>query len=207
MSTKVYITVPNTGEITSELVDFLIYIRNDPRYDVRIESLKKTNRRSASHNRNMTVLEFLETDCDWYLSVDSDTVPQKNPLDLIGADKDIVGFPTLIYRNQFMWNVFIKNNSQDSYLYLEPSQLETIPSDLVECHGVGTGCILIRRNVLEAVKSPFSRTWSEDGTEFTGHDLAFCEKAIRAGFKVFFASRYICDHYKTVSFLEVTQSG
>lgn len=64
-------------------------------------------------------------------------------------------------------------------------------ADLIECDGVGGGCLLIHRRVLEAIKEP----WFEcaKGT-VAGEDFDFCRKVQTAGFKIFADPGVLCGH-------------
>jgi Fe-S-cluster containining protein len=60
---------------------------------------------------------------------------------------------------------------------------------LLKVDATGTGCILIRRDVLEQTPYPWFR--NEYGT---GGDLMFCVKAKRVGFQTYTAAGIICSH-------------
>lgn len=59
---------------------------------------------------------------------------------------------------------------------------DEIPSEgIFEVHAAGTGGMLVRRNVFEAIAAP----WFESSSgAFTNHDLEFCRKVRDAGFKI-----------------------
>ena len=73
--------------------------------------------------------------------------------------------------------------------------------ELLKVDVVGTGCILIRRNVLENIKSPFTVEFDKDGILLTGTDFAFCERAGKAGYEIFTTPQLVCDHIKDVGLL------
>jgi hypothetical protein len=64
-------------------------------------------------------------------------------------------------------------------------------ADLIECDGVGGGCLLIHRRVFEAMEKPYFQC--NPGT-FIGEDFYFCRKAQAAGFKIFVDPGIICGH-------------
>jgi len=77
---------------------------------------------------------------------------------------------------------------------LKKTEAVVIPSkkeDLIECDGVGGGCLLVHRQVLDAIEPP----WFEynPGT-FVGEDFYFCRKVQAAGFKIFVDPGVICGH-------------
>ena len=69
---------------------------------------------------------------------------------------------------------------------------------LQEVDAIGTGCMLIKRKVLEALEAPFTRIWNKDGTMDTGVDFHFCEQAKAKGFKVWAHYDYLCNHFKAI---------
>lgn len=85
---------------------------------------------------------------------------------------------------------FVLRHKED----LKQNEAIILPSkkeDLVECDGVGGGCLLIHRQVLDAIEPP----WFEynPGT-FVGEDFYFCRKVQAAGFKIFVDPGVICGH-------------
>jgi len=77
---------------------------------------------------------------------------------------------------------------------IKQNEAVVLPSkkeDLIECDGVGGGCLLIHRQVLDAIEPP----WFEynKGT-FVGEDFYFCRKVEAAGFKIFVDPGVICGH-------------
>ena len=69
--------------------------------------------------------------------------------------------------------------------------LPTERSELIECDGVGCGCLLIHRSVFEAIKPPY---FSNNSGRTSGEDFYFCRKAIKAGFKIFADPGVLCGH-------------
>ena len=192
---KVYIAVLNQGSIRHELVNLLIHTTHDPGYQVKITY---PGDRPIANNRNKIVLKFLEGDWDYLLMIDDDTVPHNNPLDLISHDKDIIGYPYPQWNERDIYWLAMDQDG-DGYKSILPDRRHGLqPVD-----ALGTGCILIKRKVLEAVKAPFMRKWSEDGIAELGLDFYFCQKAKDAGFEVWCDWRAPCSHFKTLDLIEV----
>jgi len=79
----------------------------------------------------------------------------------------------------------IVEESSDTFLF--PTQKE----QLIECDGVGAGCLLVNRKVIETIKPPHFK-YTDDSTG--GEDFYFCRKAQEAGFKIFIDPGVICGH-------------
>jgi len=156
----------------------------------------------VSANRNGIVHEFLQTDCDFLLMIDSDTTPTKNPLDLVKYDKDIVSGATPTWKDGgYAWAVGkrFKDGSYNQYKQDERTGLRLVD-------GVGASCLMIKRKVLETVKIPFMEKWNEIGERALGEDLHFCEKAQEAGFEVWCDWGTMCNHAKEVPMLAIIET-
>ena len=57
------------------------------------------------------------------------------------------------------------------------------PGGLIEVDAIGMGCVLIAREVLEAIGEPYFQ-FAYVGKRFVGEDIWFCHQAHRAGYKV-----------------------
>jgi len=186
---KIYIAVLSMGTIRRELSLWLIQMSHDDRFQVII---KYHGLRPASYNRNDIVKQFLQTDCDYLLKIDDDTVPMKNPLDLVYLDKDVLGCPyPQIKGDELGWLVMRK--VEGGYKQM-PTKTR---HGLQEVDAIGDGVMLIARRVLEKVKIPFERKW-QDGIPIKGSDFFFCDKVKDLGFKVWTHWEYPCSHFKEV---------
>lgn len=67
---------------------------------------------------------------------------------------------------------------------------------LTECDAVGGGCLLIAREVLEAIPAPWFECYDTGG----GEDFDFCGKAQAAGYKVYADFAIQADHYTDMVF-------
>ncbi len=63
--------------------------------------------------------------------------------------------------------------------------------DLIECDGVGAGCLLIHKRVFDAIEKPYFKC--NPGT-FIGEDFYFCRKVREAGFKIYLDPSVLCGH-------------
>jgi len=196
--TKIFIAIPTTGTIRTELALFLLHLDKD--YDTEVVF---TFGGGISHNRNLLIEHFLQMDYEWFLFFDSDIMPPFNILEMTKNGKNICSGVYYQWQEESKKLIplvlQIKNNH---YRVFD----ETCETDVVEVDGVGAGCLLINRKVFEAVEKPyFMFGYNDKGLCNLGEDLYFCEKAIKAGFKIFVDRKMICDHYKTVTLKDVNE--
>lgn len=192
MKKSILVAVLNQGDINVRLADSLRHMGNSPDYDVVIEP---HNDKPISNNRNKIVQRFLGKEYDYLLMIDSDIVPSPSVINLADYQKDVIGALCFMYQKGQIMPVAFERKSEGMY-----SQIDIADKDgIVEIDAVGTGCIMLSRKVLEAVKSPFSNEYDPDGIKLYGLDIAFCKKAKEKGFKIFVNLDYICDHWVNVN--------
>lgn len=191
MKPKIFIAIPTVGNMRTELTMFLLQL-DQVNYDIKISF---TLGGGITHNRNLLVKSFLGTDYEWFLFIDSDTVPPLNILEMIKNNKAICSGISHIYKNNdFGISVYKKHKGKLGYIR------ENGERNLIEVDGVGAGCLLIHRKVFEKVKKPyFEFIYDEVGMVKISEDLNFCKKAQEAGFKVWVDKRMVTSHYKTVN--------
>jgi hypothetical protein len=191
----VVIAVPHMGKIVAGLETRITQWVMEGNYNVK-QMFSCINPTYA--NRNHIVQEFLKTNAEYLLMIDSDTVPLKNPLDMIDYDKDIVGAVYPTWKNDaFIW-LACKLREDGAYVQY-PKGLRT---GLKEVDALGTGCILIKRKVLETIPMPFVDKVREGvGDRELGHDLYFCKRAKEKGFKVWADWGLECEHHKEINLL------
>ena len=159
------------------------------------------------NNLHHCVLDFLKSDCAFWLSIDADNPPMKNPLDLIEYDRDIMGLPTPVWHftgnkvgeRPIYWNAYDYVAEKDAY------KEHQCKKGLQEVDAIGTGCFLISRRVFEnkeMQKAPFERKLNVDGTVNKGNDISFCERAKKNNFEIWTHYDYSCRHYNTVELAE-----
>jgi len=197
IKTKVQLVAPNEGQIATELMLMLMNLIYDGRYDLHFSFPMYA---PISHARNRIAREFLaaEQHFDYLLMIDSDVAPSRNPLDLVEDDLDVAGYIYPIWKadqepgHEVMWCV-------------EPLGELVVGQGLVEVAAIGTGCVMIARRVLEhpAMRAPFTERFDEDGLLQRGEDLAFCDRARAAGFRVWADLGAKCSHQKLIDLRQV----
>ena len=134
--------------------------------------------------RNLLLKAFLESDCNYLFSLDSDIlVPAVTLTQLLADNCDLV---SALVCNGYeigdsgIYNI-LKRNSDGSYIHMR-----NFPRDRVfpvDCTGAA---YLIKRAVIAA------------GVGYSGHrggeDIAFCEDAASRGFGIFCDGRVECSH-------------
>jgi len=143
------------------------------------------------HCRNAIVMQFLETECEWLLMVDSDVVPPGNVVEMIDNDVDVCSAHVSTARNGEVIPVGMTRNEKGYHHDFKHSE-----PGLHKVDAVGTGCILIKREVFAKLDKPYFRfKYNEDGILINGEDFDFSE---RAG-NIYFDARYKCKHYTTIA--------
>lgn len=163
--------------------------------------------------RNACVLEALRTGADYLMFVDDDNPVPPDTLELMLADdKDIVAAPILgrvpdkAGRHALcaFYSSTVDVDGKPLRLY---RNIETLrdAGPLHRVDAVGTGCMLIKRRVLEALFAKhrdyvfefgdirFGKKITVDGVEYDrrtmSEDCEFCERAVDAGFEIWLDER------------------
>ena len=194
---KVFIAVPTGDTVHYKVVGLLCQLLSIYK-DRYVMHTYVSRKRGIGEHRNLIVKEFLATDSDYLLMIDSDNPCPNNVLDLIELDKEVIALPTPINLNwggvdNLYWNVFNENNQP----------IKADGEGLEKVHSAGTGVILIRRDVLEKVKHPFTTVRDKEDERMVGTDIAFCERCAKAGIDIHVHWGYKCRHYKEVDLLSL----
>src|SRR3990167_4431146 len=86
---KVFIAILHQGYIRPELASMVGIMKGDMRAEV---SVLYSNQKPSENNRNFTAKLALEKGFDYFITIDHDVVPLKNPIDLVLMRLDVVGF-------------------------------------------------------------------------------------------------------------------
>lgn len=204
--TRVYVTVPNGSGWLHKHTHFAICrILNDRRYQIRHDCPTHT---PYVNNLHHCMVDFLENGEDYWLSIDTDNPPTKNPLDLIEHDCDLIGLPTPVWHNKVKGDRPWYFNALD---WLEEKQAYTphkICDGLQEVDAVGSGCFIVARRVILKLKDqqPFMRQWKSNGTVEMSGDYSFCRKVKEAGFRIWTHYNYPCHHFNELDLLEIIEA-
>jgi len=209
-SIKLYLAILNKGWIRRELITALLQWQRTPGVTLMIENLSKTFAHPIDFNRNKITERFLMTDYEYLMMIDCDVVPMHNPCELVFANKDIIGSPAKVRQKgrAINWVAYVEHREiPGAYVPVDFSRVDN-SVDLLKVDIVGTGCILVRRNVLEHFlklgEAPWTCERSDDGWIYTyGTDFSFCRRAKREGFEIFTTPQRICEHIKELGLLDI----
>lgn len=141
--------------------------------------------------------KMMENDLDWLLMVDSDMViPTDTIMRLLAHDKPVVA--GLAFKRSAPYQCAAYDTiapAQDGTWNLRA--LREWPEGLVQVAGVGTACMLVRRDALEAIPRPWFFP-----IQHLGEDLAFCVRARHAEIPIFVDTTVKTRHLTTIGVSE-----
>jgi hypothetical protein len=209
---KLYVAILSKGwwrsEIGFEVLPAMLRTEN---VQITLRNPRKCWAVPHYNNRNIICRDFLQTDCDFLLMMDHDIVPLSNPAELVLANKDIIGMPAKIRQKgkTLNWSAYMKHPDKKEYAPVDFARVDSTV-DLLKLNersnmgAVGTGCILIKREVLEKLKPPyFLEEIDENGIVTTGEDFYFSQKADKAGFEIFTTPRRLCEHFHETGLYDI----
>lgn len=144
------------------------------------------------NNRNDLVKSFLETKYSHLFFMDSDmSFPEATLSRLLQHDKDVIGGFYVTKIPPFHSTCFIGNYGDTTWLPYTPK----IGECLKQVTAIATGCMLIKRKVLEPLKWPWFYYKPEPFQEkFATEDVAFCLDATDKGFEIWCDFTVRCGH-------------
>lgn len=200
---KVCIAIPTkSGNIYFELALRLLEWTNQE--DLAVMIMFETFSAPIDHARNMIVKRFLNTNCTHLMMIDDDIVPPANTLkQLLHHDKDIIAAVCPLIGPDKKHKLVTKYNA---YAYLADGTLMNLKDakGLLPVDAIGTGCCLIKREVLENVKPAFMTQYNkETGIKYRGEDIHFCKEASNLGVEIYADFNLKCKHIKQCNLLEL----
>ncbi len=201
---KVFVAIPNLGNIRTELVLWLLDCANNfNHHDIPINGVINLNvDRPIEVNRNIIANEFLKTDCTHLLMIDSDVSALPNLIpDWLRHDRDIIGGYIPIWNKELQHPRFFAYNIIDGKpVYINPK------IGFQKCDIVGTGAIMFKRKVIETIPNPrFRQILDNDGRFKMGEDQYFVGLARNAGFEIYVDPRPM-DQRTNVNLIETIQN-
>ena len=201
MKNKIYISIPaKTGQVYFEL---LIRLLEWSHQSIPIMINFQPFTAPIDHCRNTIVKKFLTTDCTHLMMIDDDIVPPADALErLLFHNKDIIGAVCPIIgpiegQLKVSYNAYkLKNGHLEQHGWPKSSSLTLVDV-------IGTGCILIKREVLENIQAPFLTEYNKEGIKQTGEDVSFCKKAGNLQCEIYADFKLKCKHIKQCNLLEL----
>lgn len=199
---NVLVTVTNTGWIHKCTIEALLKISQEKSHNVEI---RLPTENPYENNLNHIVKDFIDGNFDYWLQIDSDNAPIRNPLELISLDKDVMLMPYL------QWHCTNEDIELGNYPIVclimddvgDGFKEHKNMSGLQEVDAGGSGCMLIARKVLQKLQFPFTRTFDRYGRVEIGVDFNFCRRARDLGFKIWCHYDYPVTHFKQLELREV----
>lgn len=158
-------------------------------------------------NRNEMVKNFLNNpDNEWLLMIDNDIVPPVDILSMVEHGEKVVSGVCTIKKDKVPQPVIVKEDeSRTNYrqVNLSEYQDEVREDGLLEVEGIGTGCLLIHRSVLEEMKPPWFRfEYNEYGGLALGEDFYFSRRLRENDVPMYVDTNMVCSHYKKTDLTE-----
>lgn len=205
LRTHIMLAIPHMGQICTNLVYNIILMMSDPSYKVLYQPLRFRNRLDVARNE-ITEL-FLQSQCEYLLMIngdmsdDPDHLTQPRFLQMATYGKDIVGALGLMWKDQdVLPTLFYYDEKAEGFKVMK----QIVVGDLVECDATGSGVVMIHRRVLEKIEPPyFKDVLGKSGKLELGQDFYFCEKARKAGFRIFVHTAIMTSHFQSIDLLDV----
>jgi len=184
------------------------------RPEYRISTLASESGPLVGRTRDLCLDEFLKTECDYLLFIDTDMVFEPEALgQLLDADKPIVSGKMFGLHGSKEKKFVAACIKTPDGKYDSPPEDSLPETGYMEVDGVGMAFTLIKREVIEAlhdhiphqgVEDPptfVSAGWPFEGTfedgRMMGEDIAFCVRAKNLGFPSFIAVETRIGHVKS----------
>ncbi len=83
--------------------------------------------------------------------------------------------------------------------------LHELDAGPVQCDAVGTGFMLIRRDVLELLEPPWFQVMMDNDFKIISEDVYFCRKVRQQGLSLVADPTALCDHFKTLDLARIEE--
>ncbi len=196
---SIMISVLNQGSVRVEISALISELYKQRKYNLFITYPAN---KPITFNRNKIVKKFLESKMDYLLMLDGDCIPPESILNLADYDKDIIGGLCYGYMNKAIVPFCMAMNKKGRYDVKDAYDAE----EVVECDAIGSGVMMIKREVLENIPFPFKNEYDPEGLKIKGLDFNFCERAKKKGYKVFCHTGFKCSHWTTMDLKTVFET-
>lgn len=151
-----------------------------------------------SRARNIIVEEFLKTDHDYLLMVDSDTVPQGDAMInlknmMFKKHPVITGVTPILVRGEARTNIYRQVSDVEN-----PPKIQSLPIEPFRVAGCGASFLCVHRDVFIKMPKPYFKAIEFDDGNLCSEDLYFCEQVSKLNIDIWCDPRIVCEHYKTL---------
>ena len=191
---KIYLRVPTNTRVDRELTNWLMWMGSQR--ETIDAGIHYTHSHGVHVHRNAIVHNFLQSDYTHLWFIDADTVPPRHLRFLEYVDQcPVLCLPYAGYvaGKGKVWHVYRLDAKMGKWISLYRDRWPEPEKPVFKTDAAGTGCMIIRRDVLEKgrLPDPFYLTWAGPGQIVT-EDLNFCRDV--GGVHV---SRHdVCRHYR-----------
>ncbi len=209
---KIQVVIPSRGEssdISSSLAKTISGLEAPDVEEDYTCNVQISYKQPVDANRNSMVMDFLDDpENEWLYMNDDDVVPPTDILDMVKFGKPVVSGTVCIRKNVIPQPVLLRSvDGTYRQVNLAEYEEDKQSNGLIEVDGVGTGCLLVHRSVLEGMEPPwFKFQYDEFGRLSLGEDLYFSRKLEEAGVPMFVSTEHLCRHYKTLELSEVASA-
>ena len=170
---KVLIGIPTIGAVQWQFAASMMAL-NSPE-DTRVMWVPRVMIDTA---RNAMAQEVIDNpEITHLMMIDDDHVFESDILmKMLEKDVDVIGALAFKRRPDFAPCVYKKNSNGDHFTIL--------PEDFIEVDAIGSGCILVKRKVIEDIEFPWFQTGYDENYIHWSVDFDFCKKVKAAEFKI-----------------------
>lgn len=187
---KIFIGIPNLGEINSYLSEQLLNLVNKSEHEFEFCFNVK---QPTDVNRNIIVNKFLKSNCEYLWFIDSDMLIFDNILDILNSGKKIISPVNLIWQNGLKTNIF-----EEVLGHTKSLPINNIPI-LRKADNCGCGCIFIHREIFKKLKQPYFKFGvKRDGITCESENMLFIDKVKKLGYDIYIDERFITGHIKSL---------
>lgn len=173
---RVTIGVPSQGRWVDAMAESLIYALYQLPHETNFEFPRGAYLDIA---REVCLTKAIATKSDYLVFVDTDMrFPPDALVKLLSHGKDIIG--GLYHEKRFPLVSTVKITDANDGLVIA----KEIPDEPFQCAAIGTGFMAIKIDRLIQCMAPPCFSYSSQGGQFMGEDVAFCRRARKAGLEV-----------------------
>ena len=187
--------MPCGGPVNPKAVQsFMALIAYSGNHGIKIENIGVTERVLVTTARTTLAQQFLGCDSEWSFWIDDDMIlPSETLVHLLEVAKEneakIVS--AHYYQRLPPYKPVCFRSVGNKYLdfaYVDPDKVAVVD-------GIGFGCVLIHKSVFEKIGADsFRFKFYEEQNRYMGEDIYFCEKASKAGFKIWVDGKFVVGH-------------